>query len=96
MGKNGYEPSILNTTQGEDYILKREVGDTARHEIYFGGKNRKISKQYGFWVNVCPQIHDKLHESGMLDEKLKCECQEIFEENHTREEFRALIGRSYL
>ena len=96
MGKNGYEPSILNTTQGEDYILKREVGDTARHEIYFGGKNRKISKQCGFWVNVCPQIHDKIHNNHELDLKLKKQCQARFEETHSRDEFMELIGRNYL
>ena len=32
----------------------------------------------------------------ILDEKLKKEAQKKFEENHTREEFIKLIGKSYL
>jgi len=96
MKNNGYNPSILDTEQGIDYILKVEVGDTARHEIYYGGKNRLVSQTQGFWVNVCPQIHAELHTAGELDKELKKECQRKFEETHTRDEFMYMIGRSYL
>ena len=95
MGRNGYNPSILDTVAGECYIAKVE-SITARHEVYFGEKNRENSKHYGFWVNVCPQIHDILHTSGDLDEQLKMECQEKFEETHTHQEFMDIIGRNYL
>ena len=38
-------------------------------------------------------LHDRDKE---LDRKLQMECQEKFEETHTREEFRKLFGKSYL
>ena len=96
MDKNGYNPSILDTEVGYDYVLKTYVGITARHEIYFGTRNRSICKENGFWVYVCPEIHAEIHKAGELDERLKQECQEIFEQTHTRDEFMKLIGRNYL
>ena len=96
MDKNGYGPSILDTNACEDFWSKQETHLTARHEIYFGNKNRSISKANGFWVYLSPQSHDYIHNNAVADHLLKQECQRKFEETHTREEFRTLIGRSYL
>lgn len=95
MNRNGYAPSIMDTAFGEDYILKIEM-PTARHEIFFGTSNRRLSKKYGLWVNVCPQIHNKIHADRETDLKLKKQGQSKFEETHSREEFMALFGRNWL
>ena len=100
---NGYAPSILTTQSGEDYILKNKElsyhyeGETCRHEIYFGNPNREISKANGFWVNLLPETHAKVHaEENGWDLWLKEKCQRMYERHHTRDEFVKLIGRSYL
>ncbi len=72
-----------------------------RHHI-FGNSRKKASEKYGF---VIPLRYD-LHPNGAradrskakeIDTKLKRMAQEYFEANHgTREEFRAIFGRSYL
>lgn len=70
-----------------------------KHHIYFGA-NRKISEKNGFWVNLCAEHHNmspqSVHLNREMDLTLKTFCQEVYEKTHTREEFRELIGKSYL
>lgn len=70
-----------------------------KHHIY-GGANRKISEQEGFYVYLCPRHHNMsdegVHFDKELDTDLKQECQRKYEEEHTREDFMRLIGRNYL
>lgn len=71
------------------------------HHIYFGNPNRGISDENGFWVYMRHDVHMALHDRrepyAQLDADLKRMCQRRFEElGGTREEFMALIGRSYL
>lgn len=70
-----------------------------KHHIY-GGPNRKISEQEGFYVYLCPMHHnwsdEGVHFNREFDLELKKECQQIYEKEHSREEFMALIGRNYL
>lgn len=97
LDKNGYAPSIMQTNK-ECWVSKMQNCDLVRHEIYFGSANRKISKANGCWVWLTPYWHKLIH-SAMgckLNLRLKRECQKIYEETHTREEFRQLIGKSYL
>lgn len=100
MDRNGYNPSIFGKNTDERCFLCGRWGDTARHEIYFG-PNRQISKKAGFWINVCPSCHTRIHAEATtpcdvtIDRLLKIDCQEVFEREHTREEFMELIGRSY-
>lgn len=70
------------------------------HHIYFGS-NRKVSDENGFWVWLTGEWHNQdsridVHHNIEFDNYLKKECQNQFEETHTREEFRQLIGKSYL
>lgn len=90
--------SILQNRR-ECYI----TGDTAglhKHHIYFGNPNRKISEQNGFWVWLRFDWHNGasygVHFNRGLDLSLKRECQEKYEETHSREEFILLIGKNYL
>lgn len=72
-----------------------------KHHI-FGAANRNISEKNGFWVWLRHDFHIAYspnktpHNDRGTDLHLKMICQAKFEETHTREEFMALIGRSYL
>lgn len=71
------------------------------HHI-FKGKNRQISDREGFIVHLCPYCHtmntDSVHgkEGHLKDLHLMKACQLAYEENHSRAEFMALIGRNYI
>lgn len=71
-----------------------------KHHIY-GGGNRSVSEENGFWVYLCPRHHTRTIYSvhgdpdHRLDKELKAMCQSIYERDHTRDEFIRLIGRSY-
>ena len=81
------------------YVTGAENVPLHKHHIY-GGPNRRISEANGFWVWLTPYWHNMsdvgVHFNRVLDTKLKQECQRKFEEDHTRAEFIALIGRNYL
>lgn len=81
------------------------TGDTYglhKHHVFFGNPNRKISEKNGFWVwlrwdwhnGSSYGVHGK--DGHDLDLRIKRECQQIYEQTHTREEFMRLIGRNYL
>lgn len=92
--------SILNTEQGICFECGKE-GYTEEHHIFYGHGNRKISDKNGFVVYLCPEchrgdygVHGKYGKK--LNLSLKRRCQAVYEETHSRDEFRKLIGRSYL
>lgn len=90
--------SILQERK-ECYVCGR-VDCLEEHHIYPGNPNRKISERHGFKVWLCHWDHneppDGAHFNRALDLRLKRDCQAKYEESHTREAFRALIGKSYL
>lgn len=92
------KPSILKTTSGVCYICHRHT-DTALHHIY-GAAKRTISDDNGFTVFLCPDCHQyaphAVHRSRETSLWLKARCQRIYERNHSRDEFMALIGRNYI
>lgn len=99
LDRNGYAPSIIppKIVRGEEVCYGCELGGTlVRHEVYFGNPGRQISKRHGFWVCLCPKCHGKAHSERKFDLELKETCQSTYEQNHTRAEFMALIGRNYL
>ena len=95
--RNGYNKSIMATEAGRCYVCRAET-ETVRHEIYYGTKNRKISKINGFWLDVCPTCHRRIHAvpGKGFDKLLKQKCQKNYEAFGTRDGFRRLVGRSYL
>ena len=84
----------------ECYICAKQK-DLQEHHIFFGTAKRKISEANGFKVWLCLEHHQgtfgvhgsKGHETDLF---LKKRCQMKYEENHTRDEFRKLIGKSYI
>lgn len=85
----------------ECYITGSTVG-LHKHHVYHGTALRKISEAHGFWCWLRWDWHNGsrygVHgcDGHNLDMRLKRECQERFEETHTRAEFMNLIGRNYL
>ena len=83
--------------------------DAERHEI-FGGPNRQTSIEFGFQVDVCPEIHVRLHANAddwARIENLKWQMyyQFIYEESlmqlgmspeEARKTWLAIIGKNYL
>ena len=66
LDKNGYAPTLFHCEDGTCYRCHNTV-QTARHEIY-GGALRSKSKQFGLWINVCPQCHAAVHDSGEMQD----------------------------
>ena len=85
--------SILTTDLSKCFICGRTATDI--HEIYSGG-NRKASMRNGFCVPLCRNCHQIVTLNYGLNLRLKMICQEKFEETHSRDEFRAIIGKNYL
>ena len=73
---------------------------TETHHIFGGNPNRKISDKHGFTIRLCHWCHNEpphgVHHNRENDLWLKRQCQMAYEKTHTREEFIALIGKSYL
>ena len=71
-----------------------------RHHIFFGTANRKWSEKYGCWVYLCARHHNMskagVHSDKRLDLRLKAECQDAFEKDHSRVEFMSIFGRTWL
>lgn len=61
------------------------------HEVY-GGSNRKRSIKYKFVKLICSKCHS--NEKAIM--QLRIDTQKEFEKNHTRAEFIAIVGKSYL
>ena len=76
----------------------RLCGGTAqhRHHVFFGTANRRQSEKYGCVEMLCAKCHADVHAGSVKDKILKMAHQKIFEQTHTREEFMAVFGRSYL
>ena len=94
-------PSIMQDTK--ECFQTGRTDNLALHHIYPGTARRKISDENGFWVWLTAEWHNgdsrisvHHHPNEGLDMQLKQECQRVYEQTHSREEFIALIGRSYL
>ena len=86
--------------QDEKYCyVCRTIYNLHKHHI-FGAANRKHSEKHGLTVYLCGLDHNMsdagVHFNKKLDTELKQLAQRKFEETHTREEFRAIFGKSWL
>lgn len=73
-----------------------------RHHIFMGTGKRNLAEKYGCWCYLCYECHEGTNGvhgkyGHRRDMTLKCVAQRAFEEKiGSREEFRAIFGRSYL
>ncbi len=66
------------------------------HHIYHGPR-RKAADKWGCWVWLRHDVHKDLHSRDTeLDQRLKRECQEEFENRYGHEKFMEVFGKSYL
>lgn len=90
--------SIIQTER-ECYVCGT-TQDIHEHHIFEGTANRRQSEKYGMKIFLCGRHHNMsnqgIHFNKELDRAVKQMAQEIFEQTHTREEFRAIFGKSYL
>lgn len=76
--------------------------DVHKHHIYAGTGRRDASEREGCWVYLCPPHHNMsdfgVHFDKQLDERLKRLCQKrwMARTGKSRDEFRAIFGRSYV
>ena len=94
MDRNGYNPSILDTEQGICYICGAHT-ETARHEIFFGTANRKLSKKYGTWVNLCPWCHHLAHNNAETTKFLHIRGENAFKDKYPDIDFKSFYGRNF-
>ena len=79
---------------GDEYNLHE-------HHVY-NGANRKISEKYGLKIYLRADWHNmekySIHMDSELDRRIKAEVQQIAMDHYgwSVEEFRRLIGKSYL
>lgn len=98
MDRNGYNKSILATTDGVCFLCGKYC-ETARHEVYEGTGSRSLSKRYGLWVNLCPECHTRVHAEPEWERavQLKEDARTAFlEEGHTSDEFIRIFEKGFV
>lgn len=98
--------SILHCKDGTCYLcMKLEQNyskhlEIQEHHVSPGNPNRQISEENGFKVYLCRRHHtdgpEAVHNNKENMQLIKEDCQRVYEETHTREEFMKLIKRNYL
>lgn len=92
--------SILQTEK-ECYVC-HTTQNLHEHHVCEGGTNgnRKMSEKYGLKIWLCAYHHNMsdegIHFNKELDLQVKRMAQEVFEQTHTRAEWRQAFNKSYL
>ena len=86
--------SILQSEK-ECYICKT-TEYLEEHHVFSGWANRTKSEETGLKLYLCHFHHVLIHHNREEELKLKRFAQEVFEETHSREEFRQIFGKSWL
>lgn len=100
LDRNRYAPSLFDTTPHTCYMC-RKIGKMERHEI-FGGARRNNSKEYGLWVNLCPECHRTspmaVHQSNTSAVRLKSMAQSLAMETYGwgMDEWKEKFFKNYL
>ena len=98
MDRNGYNPSIMATTERVCYLCKAQ-GQTIRHEVFYGVGERTLSKRYGLWVNICTACHSEVHADyeGEKAETLRRDAEAAFiAQGYPRSEFIRIFVKGYI
>ena len=93
--------SISLMSDNKQCLVCGRTDNLHRHHIFYGRANRKLSEKYGCWCWLCAEHHNMstqgIHFNKILDVQVKQLCQREWEEIYgTREDFRAVFGKSYL
>lgn len=85
--------SILTKDLEHCYICNAKKEDL--HEL-LGGKNRKISMQYGLVIPVCRKCHGTIENDETLKKKWHEVAQKEFKKYYKSENFVQIFGKNYL
>lgn len=88
--------SILQDDLNYCYLCNNGNYANHLHEVFEGTANRQKSIDNGMVVGLCYIHHDLVHKHPLEYIGLKKHAQEVFEKDHTRQEFIGIFGRSYL
>ena len=100
LDRNRYAPSLFDTMPHICYSCHK-IGKMERHEI-FGGARRNNSKEYGLWVNLCPECHRtspmSVHQSNTSAVRLKSMAQSLAMETYGwgMDEWKEKFFKNYL
>ena len=90
--------SVIVTDQEHCMICGRDP--VQRHHIYHGTSGRRLADEDGYWVPLCVEHHltgkAAVHSNRFFDQTLQGMAQRHYEKTHTREEFIARYGKSYI
>lgn len=90
--------SILQ--ESKECFFCHSTQNLEKHHCISGIANRKIADRTGLWVWLCQMHHtgsQGVHTSRSdLKKELQRYAQEVFEQSHSRQEFRELFGKSWL
>lgn len=94
-------PSIIEGGNEHECWCCGSIQNLELHHIIHGRANRTLSDKYGLWVYLCRECHqgtDGVHGKRGRERDLSLikTAQRAFEKTHTREEFRAIFGKSWL
>lgn len=101
LDRNGYAPSIIQTSGGCYLCRGNGGGKLDRHEPW-GAANRQKSKEYGLWVNLCHLgCHEgpgSVHDDAALAREQRKDAQRaaMLRYGWSREEWIARFGKSEL
>ena len=97
--------SILQEKNGVCFLCDALEGNTRqqyglhKHHVFFG-PNRQRSEEDGMFVYLCMRHHETGPDAAHRDKgsrvMLQVYAQEVYEKTHTREQFIARYGRSYI
>ena len=100
-----HKESIMQGKDRRCYLCMKLQNDYRIHGVIhehhvYPGANRKISEENGFKVYLCLAHHidgpAAVHNNAANRRLIQEECQRIYEQSHTRQQFMELIGRNYL
>lgn len=103
--KKKHKKSIMQVKDRRCYLCMLLDGNGNKHTVIhehhvYPGCNRAVSEANGFKVYLCPEHHvigpEAVHNNEENKKLLQRQCQMTYEEEHTRAEFMALIGKNYL
>lgn len=88
--------SILQDEK-ECYLTGRTF-NLHKHHVFNGNPQRKLSEQYGLWVWLNAEVHEKVHADIEIRKWLKetAQLDAMRYYGWTEDEFREKFGRSYL
>ena len=107
-----YKSVMQDLSERRCYLCARLYGDETEkvhlhHHHVFSGPYKRASEKYGFIVTLClyhhegditgnrEAVHDAPHSKEYSD-MLKRDAQKIFEQDHSRQEFIKIFGKSRL